>query len=91
MFLKGTIVSFICLVWWIIHDHREQRRNMGPSPHRSIGETDQQVKPNPVLEEWKETCKRSENLMEEFSRCVHDGNDADVESPYENNDGFYSF
>ena len=29
MFLKGSIISLICLLWFIIHDHREQRRKKG--------------------------------------------------------------
>lgn len=26
MFAKGTIISVICLVWFIIHDRKERRR-----------------------------------------------------------------
>ena len=47
------------------------------SNHRAIarkgnapnGEEEPAVNPNPVVEEWKETCRRSEALLEEFDRC----------------------
>lgn len=72
MFLKGSIVSFICLVWFIVHDRRARRRKSAPS-NTTVPDDSGRFIPkedaDELLERHKETCRSVEALVERRKRC----------------------
>ncbi len=74
MFLKGSIVSLICLVWFVIHDRREQRRRKAPAvpAFPAKDECDSHIpkdEADRLVKEWKETCRSVDALGEKYNRC----------------------
>lgn len=74
LFLKGSIVSLICLVWFIIHDRREQRRKKSPAapafPAKDEGHSRiPKDEADRLVEEWKETCRSVDRLSEKYHQC----------------------
>lgn len=74
MFLKGSMVSLICLLWFIIHDRREQRRKKAPivpsfpTKDENNGRIPKE-EADLLVEEWKETCRSVDALSEKYHRC----------------------
>lgn len=72
MFLKGSIASFICLLWFVIHDRRKQRRKSAPSgatvPDDS-GRFISKDEADEIMERHEETCRSVEALVERRKRC----------------------
>lgn len=78
MFCKGTIVSLICLIGWIIYDRSEQRRNKAVNPSSVAPNHDSattQVSPSSsdeddaIVKGWNETCRSADALMEKRASC----------------------
>lgn len=74
MFLKGSIVSVICLMWFIIHDRREQRRRKAPAAPAfpTMDEGNDRIpkdEADRLVEEWKETCRSVDALSEKYQQC----------------------
>ena len=78
MFLKGTIVSLISLIGWIIYDLSEQRRKKAVTPSSVVPNHDSattQVSPSSsaendaIVKGWNETCRSVDALMEKRANC----------------------
>lgn len=67
MFAKGTIISVICLVWFIIHDRKERRRKAPPENtdfHPKDDEkTIQTEEVDRLIQNWEEECRKVDELL----------------------------
>jgi hypothetical protein len=74
LLLKGSILSLICLIWFIIYDRREQRRKKAPDvpviPTKDDGSSlIPKDEADRLVEEWKETCRSVDALSEKYHEC----------------------